>query len=230
MVPRRTAVLREHLREALGGIVARAVALGGAPLEDHPDPLEHPPRGCRAREPLRPKRRQNVGARDGIHALRPEGRYHARERGQPLLTVFLVPEPSRVRRVDLSGRLLERREPTMRTPTLREGIAAGPGHLPKVHGLLPGLRERDQGHAAEPEVAPAALNDRAQNPALRAARGHAEIQAAAVGHPASACPRSSRLHRAGGESLVRMALGEVPHIYPHYNPDCVGSEECVWDD
>ena len=74
------------------------------------------------------------------------------------------------------------------------------------------------------------LNDRAQNPALRAARGHAEIQAAAVGHPASACPRSSRLHRAGGESLVRMALGEVPHIYPHYNPDCVGSEECVWDD
>ena len=103
------------------GLSARAVALGGTPLEDHPDSLEHPPRGCRAREPLRPKRRQNVGARDGIHALRPEGRYHARERGQPLLTVFLVPEPSRVRRVDLSGRLLERREPPMRTPTLREG-------------------------------------------------------------------------------------------------------------
>ena len=129
-----------------------------------------------------------------------------------------------------SGRLLERREPPMRTPTLRERITAGPSDLPNVHGLLPGLRERDQGHSAEPEVAPAALNDRAQNPALRAARGHAEIQAAAVGHPASACPRSSRLHRAGGESLVRMALGEVPHIYPHYNPDCVGSEECVWDD
>ena len=79
----------------------------------------------------------------------------------------------------------------MRPPTLHKGIAAGPGHLPDVHGLLPGFRERDQGHAAEPEVAPAAVDDRAQDPALRAARGHAEIQAAAVSHPAGAWPRSS---------------------------------------
>jgi hypothetical protein len=41
MMPFGRALLREHLRDALGGIVADAEALRFAPLKDNPDPLEH---------------------------------------------------------------------------------------------------------------------------------------------------------------------------------------------
>lgn len=92
----RHSVFRQHLRNALGGIVAGGEALGLAPVQHYPDALEHTTGGFGPLQPVRTECGENVGARDGVHPLSAKRLEDLAERRQPLFPVFLVLERSGV--------------------------------------------------------------------------------------------------------------------------------------
>ena len=98
-----TPVPRENLGQALCGVVPSTVALGLAPVEDDAQTLEDPAGGFGLHEPLRTQDREDVGARDGVHALGAERPNSSRERRKPLLAVFFVSKARRVGGMNLSG-------------------------------------------------------------------------------------------------------------------------------
>ena len=105
-------------------------------------------------------------------------------------------ERGRMRGMDLPRRYLEGGDQSPFVSSLGERIATRAGNLPQAHGLLTGLREWDQGRAAEAEVAPPTLDYRAQDPALRPVGSHEQIEATTIGDPLGPVPRSCRLDRA----------------------------------
>ena len=76
---RRSAMLRQHFRDAVGRITAGVVALRFAPLEDDPQTLEDAAGRGRAREPVRTDGREDVAGRHVIDALRADRREHRGE-------------------------------------------------------------------------------------------------------------------------------------------------------
>ena len=119
-----TPVPRENLGQALCGVVPSTVALGLAPVEDDAQTLEDPAGGFGLHEPLRTQDREDVGARDGVHALGAERPNRSRERRKPLLAVFFVSKARRVGGMNLSGGCLETRDVTALTATLVKGVAS----------------------------------------------------------------------------------------------------------
>ena len=84
---------------------------------------------------------------------------------------------------------------------LRQGIPARACQLAVGQGLVPGLGQRDQGGAAESELALAAPDEEALNPAPGAAGLDEQVQPVAVTVPS----RRSRAHEGSREGLLGMA-------------------------
>ena len=110
--------------------------------------------------------REDVGARDGVHPLRSRRRDNARERGQPLLFVLLVAEPSLVTGMDLACGLREGGHGPLLLSAFGEGVATRASDPTQSSRFLAGVSQWNEGDAAEPEVASLTLDDRSQNPGL----------------------------------------------------------------
>ena len=130
---------------------------------------------------MRGEGREDVGARDGVDALRANRFEDLRERREPLLAVLVALERCGVRGVDGLGRIFEAQHGSAFLPSLREGVAGCAGDAPESPRFFAPVGERHQFDTAETNVAAPTLHDGSQHPAFRAARCHEQIQPAAIG-------------------------------------------------
>ena len=86
-------------------------------------------------------------------------------------------------------------------PLLGHRVAARAGELAVGQRLLPRLGQRDQGHAAEPELALPTPDDEPLNPAPRSGLLDVEVEPVAIAVSAG----RGRAHEGGREPLVGMA-------------------------
>ena len=193
----------EHRQEPVARVV-RSPVHGDGPFEHRVDAVTNDPGRRRLRVPDGAEDLQHVGAR------------HLRDRHPPdprkdVDLEAAIPVP-RHRRAAPPGALLiddaldglGERGDAHRAPLLRERVPARAGELPVGQGLLPRLGQRNEGDAAEPELALAAPDDQPLNPAQRSRLLDVEVEPVTIAVSAG----RGRAHEGGREPLVGMtALG-----------------------
>ena len=192
----------QHLLDALAGVVGPELH-GHRPLHHRVQALAQPPGRRRRPVPHRGQRLDDIGAGHLGQPHAAEARKGvALQARQPVAAVLPV-SPARPHLAPHPlGRLGEGGH-AARPPLLGQGVAAGAGEPAVVDGPRPGLVERHQREAAQPQLAPPAMDEEPLHPAPAARRLHVEVQPVAV---AVAAGRNDRAHEGLRERIPRMSL------------------------
>ena len=171
------------------------------PFEHRADALAQEPGRRRLDMPDRSEDLEHVAARHLRDRRPPDARKGvAPQARHPDMSLPRVAPPGPLLFHDPLGGLGKCRHP-LGAASLGERIAALAGQLPVGPRLLPGLGERDQSHASEPEVPPPPANHQPLDPASGSARLDEEVEPVAVAVSAG----RGRAHERGRKRFVGMA-------------------------
>ena len=161
--------------------VVDPVLHGHGPFQDRTQAQAHPPGRLRLPVPDGCEDLKHVGAGNlGDRHLADAREGQPPQARQPLAGVFPV-APSGPLLFQHTGSSFGEGGDGLATSLLGERAPALAGQLAVDERLLPGLGQRDQGNAAEPDLTAAASDDEALNPAAGSGRLDEEVETVAIG-------------------------------------------------